>query len=120
MLREYIISEAMHALGIATTRSLAVVMTGESIIREAELPGAVLTRVASSHLRVGTFQFASYRGSAEELRALADYALQRHFPEALSRSLTIIPQSRMIALCCLQARRVLTERSAGREGVLLT
>ena len=59
MLREYIISEAMHALGIPTTRSLAVVTTGESIVREKELPGAILTRVASSHLRFGTFQFAA-------------------------------------------------------------
>lgn len=81
MLREYIISEAMHALGIATTRSLAVVTTGESVIREAELPGAVLTRVAASHLRVGTFQYASNWGTAQDLRALADYTLQRHFPE---------------------------------------
>ncbi|HEY8911105.1 MAG TPA: YdiU family protein [Desulfosporosinus sp.] len=79
MLREYIISEAMHALGIATTRSLAVVTTGESVIRETELPGAILTRVASSHLRVGTFQFVSNWGTVEELRDLADYTLQRHF-----------------------------------------
>ncbi len=82
MLREYIISEAMHALGIPTTRSLAVVTTGESVIRETDLPGAILTRVAASHLRVGTFQYAAQWGTAEELKALADYALQRHFPEA--------------------------------------
>lgn len=81
MLREYIISEAMHALGIPTTRSLAVVTTGEPVYRETELPGAVLTRVAASHLRVGTFQFAAQFGTAAELRALADYALQRHYPE---------------------------------------
>ncbi len=81
MLREYIISEAMHALGIKTTRSLAVVTTGESILRETELPGAILTRVAASHLRVGTFQYAALGGNVEELRILADYALQRHFPE---------------------------------------
>ncbi|MBB5325023.1 uncharacterized protein YdiU (UPF0061 family) [Anoxybacillus tepidamans] len=80
MLREYIISEAMHALGIPTTRSLAVVTTGEFIIRETELPGAILTRVASSHLRVGTFQYAAQSGTIEELQALADYAVQRHFP----------------------------------------
>ncbi|SFC48628.1 protein adenylyltransferase SelO [Clostridium uliginosum] len=79
MLREYIISEAMYALGIPTTRSLAVVTTGESVFREAELPGAVLTRVAASHLRVGTFQYAAEWGTVEELRALADYALKRHF-----------------------------------------
>ncbi|MGG0462638.1 protein adenylyltransferase SelO [Priestia aryabhattai] len=80
MLREYIISEAMHALGIPTTRSLAVVITGESIVREKELPGAILTRVASSHLRFGTFQFAAKWGTFENLQALADYALERHFP----------------------------------------
>ncbi|SFL70353.1 protein adenylyltransferase SelO [Pelosinus propionicus] len=82
MLREYIISEAMHALGIATTRSLAVVTTGESVIRETDQPGAILTRVAASHLRVGTFQYISAWGTTEELRELADYTLQRHFPGA--------------------------------------
>ncbi|MCR8842124.1 YdiU family protein [Paenibacillus sp. SC116] len=81
MLREYIISEAMHALGISTTRSLAVVTTGEPIYRETELPGAVLTRVAASHIRVGTFQFAAKFGSVEDIRALADYSIQRHYPE---------------------------------------
>ncbi len=81
MLREYIISEAMHALHIPTTRSLAVVTTGESIIRETELPGAILTRVAASHLRVGTFQYAAKWGGVEELRVLADYALARHYPD---------------------------------------
>ncbi|MFJ7738692.1 YdiU family protein [Lysinibacillus sp. NPDC097287] len=80
MLREYIMSEAMHALGIPTTRSLAVVTTGESIIRETELPGAILTRVAASHLRVGTFQYVAQWGTVEDLRALADYTLQRHYP----------------------------------------
>ncbi|MGR3763128.1 protein adenylyltransferase SelO [Rossellomorea sp. NS-SX7] len=82
MLREYIISEAMHALGIPTTRSLAVVTTGESIIRETEQTGAILTRVAASHLRVGTFQYASRFGSEDDLRSLADYAIKRHYPEA--------------------------------------
>jgi uncharacterized protein YdiU (UPF0061 family) len=81
MLREYIISEAIHALGIPTTRSLAVVTTGESIIRENLLPGAILTRVAASHIRVATFQYAAEWGRVEELRALADYTLKRHFPE---------------------------------------
>jgi len=81
MLREYIISEAMHALGIATTRSLAVVTTGESVIRETDLPGAILTRVAASHLRVGTFQYVSNWGTVEELQVLADYTLKRHFPD---------------------------------------
>ncbi|PEZ04794.1 hypothetical protein CN326_15690 [Bacillus sp. AFS018417] len=79
MLREYIISEAMHALGIATTRSLAVVTTGESIFRETEQPGAILTRVAASHLRVGTFQYVSKWGTVEDLQALADYTIQRHY-----------------------------------------
>lgn len=81
MLREYIISEAMHALRIPTTRSLAVVTTGESIIREKELPGAILTRVATSHLRFGTFQYVANWSTIEELRTLADYAIQRHYPE---------------------------------------
>jgi serine/tyrosine/threonine adenylyltransferase len=81
MLREYIISEAMHALGIPTTRSLAVVTTGETIFRETMLSGAILTRIAKSHLRVGTFQFAAQWGTFEDLRQLADYAIQRHYPE---------------------------------------
>lgn len=80
MLREYIISEAMAALGIPTTRSLAVVTTGEKIIREDYLPGAILTRVASSHIRVGTFQFASRFGNIHELKELADYTINRHYP----------------------------------------
>ncbi|SDJ79170.1 protein adenylyltransferase SelO [Sediminibacillus albus] len=80
MLREYIISEAIHALGIPTNRSLAVVTTGESVMRETELPGAVLTRVAGSHLRIGTFEYAARWGSEEELRDLADYAIDRHYP----------------------------------------
>lgn len=82
MLREYIISEAMYALGIPTTRSLAVISTGESVIREKIQPGAILTRVASSHIRVGTFQFISEWGKTEELQKLADYTIERHFPEA--------------------------------------
>lgn len=81
MLREYIISEAMNALGIPTTRSLAVVKTGEPVIRETNLPGAILTRVASSHIRVGTFQYAANWCTVEELRNLADYTIERHFPE---------------------------------------
>ncbi|MCM3568629.1 YdiU family protein [Neobacillus mesonae] len=81
MLREYIMSEAMHALGIPTTRSLAVVTTGETIYRETELPGAILTRVASSHLRVGTFEYAANWGTVQDLKTLADYAISRHYPE---------------------------------------
>ena len=83
MLREYIISEAMYSLGIPTTRSLAVVTTGESVYRETELPGAILTRVASSHIRVGTFQYAAKWGGVENLQKLADYTIERHFPELL-------------------------------------
>jgi serine/tyrosine/threonine adenylyltransferase len=79
MLREYIISEAMHALGVPTTRSLAVVQTGEKVIRERELPGAILTRVAASHIRVGTFEYAARFCSVDDLRALADYTLVRHY-----------------------------------------
>lgn len=81
MLREYIISEAMYGLGIPTTRSLAVATTGESIYRETELPGAVLTRVAASHIRVGTFQYAANYGAEEDIHTLADYTLQRHYPD---------------------------------------
>jgi len=82
MLREYVISEAMHALGIPTTRSLAVVATGRDVHRETLQPGAVLARVASSHLRVGTFQYAAATGDVDLLRRLADHAIARHHPEA--------------------------------------
>lgn len=81
MLREYIISEAMYALGIPTTRGLAVVTTGEPIMRETYQQGAILTRVATSHLRVGTFQYAAGIDNIEDLQTLADYTLDRHFPE---------------------------------------
>ncbi len=81
MLREYIISEAMFALGIPTTRSLAVVTTGEPIIRESLLPGAILTRIASSHIRVGTFQFVSHWGTEEDLKTLTEYTIKRHFAQ---------------------------------------
>ncbi|AIY82952.1 hypothetical protein U729_448 [Clostridium baratii str. Sullivan] len=81
MLREYIISEAMHALNIPTTRSLAVTKTGEAVIRETYLKGAVLTRIASSHIRVGTFQYARNWGTAEDIKKLADYTLKRHYKE---------------------------------------
>ena len=81
MLREYIISEAMAGLGIPTTRSLAVVTTGESVYRESARKGAILTRVAASHLRVGTFQYVATQRDAAHLRVLADYAIGRHYPE---------------------------------------
>ena len=80
MLREYIISEAMHSLNIPTTRSLAVVKTGEDVVRENILQGAILTRVASSHLRVGTFQYVAMRNNESELRTLVDYTINRHYP----------------------------------------
>lgn len=83
MLREYIISEAMHALGIPTTRSLAVVTTGEAVFREAPLPGAVLTRVAASHIRVGTFEWAAVCGEKGAVQALADYTMRRHYAEVI-------------------------------------
>src|ERR1700691_4381548 len=82
VLREYIVSEAMAALGIPTTRSLAAVVTGENVMRETVLPGAVLTRVASSHIRVGTFQYFAARGDIEGVRQLADHVISRHYPEA--------------------------------------
>ncbi len=82
MLREYVISEAMHALGIPTTRSLAVVATGRQVRRETLLPGAVLARVASSHLRVGSFQYAAATGDGDLLRRLADHAISRHYAAA--------------------------------------
>ncbi|MBX9591701.1 MAG: YdiU family protein [Hyphomonadaceae bacterium] len=82
VLREYIVSEAMAALGIPTTRSLAVVTTGETVRREMPLPGAVLTRVASSHIRIGTFQFFAVRADVDAIRHLADYVIARHYPEA--------------------------------------
>jgi uncharacterized protein YdiU (UPF0061 family) len=82
VLREYILSEAMHRLGVPTTRALAAVATGETVYREEPLPGAVFARVAASHLRVGTFQFFAARQDAESVRTLADYAIGRHYPEA--------------------------------------
>ncbi|ETA70813.1 YdiU family protein [Candidatus Pelagibacter ubique] len=81
MLREYIISEAMHSLNIPTTRSLAVVKTGEKVVRENLLQGAILTRVASSHLRVGTFQYIAATQNIENLNTLVDYTINRHYPE---------------------------------------
>tara|TARA_B100001175_G_C19480588_1_gene626906 strand:+ start:42 stop:1487 length:1446 start_codon:yes stop_codon:yes gene_type:complete len=81
MLREYIISEAIHALNIPTTRSLAVVKTGEKVVRENLLPGAILTRVASSHIRVGTFQYIAAKKNIDDLNTLIDYTINRHYPE---------------------------------------
>ena len=84
MLREYIISEAIHALNIPTTRSLAVVKTGEKVVRENLLPGAILTRVASSHIRVGTFQYIAAKQNVDDLNTLVDYTINRHYPEIKS------------------------------------
>ena len=81
MLREYIVSEAMHSLGIPTTRSLAVVKTGENVIRETPLPGAILTRVATSHIRVGTFQYVTATENEKNLKTLFDYTIDRHYPK---------------------------------------
>jgi uncharacterized protein YdiU (UPF0061 family) len=83
VLREYIVSEAMAALGVPTTRALAAVTTGEMIMRETPLPGAILTRIAKSHVRVGTFEFFAARGDVDALRRLADYVIQRHYPGAI-------------------------------------
>jgi serine/tyrosine/threonine adenylyltransferase len=82
VLREYLVSEAMHALGIPTTRALAAVLTGERVFRDRPLPGAVLTRVASSHIRIGTFQYFAARGDVEAVERLSGYVVDRHFPEA--------------------------------------
>jgi uncharacterized protein YdiU (UPF0061 family) len=81
VLREYIVSEAMYALGVPATRALAAVSTGQPVYREEVLPGAVFTRVAGSHIRVGTFQFFAARGDVEGIKALADYVIERHYPE---------------------------------------
>src|SRR5713226_4414401 len=103
VLREYIVSEAMAALGIPTTRALAAVTTGEPVWRETPLPGAVLTRVASSHIRVGTFQFFAARGDLDAIRRLADHVIARHYPEAVDaanryRTLLDLVISRQAAL----------------------
>jgi uncharacterized protein YdiU (UPF0061 family) len=84
VLREYIVSEAMHHLGIPTTRALAAVATGDSVYRETVLPGAILTRIASSHLRVGTFEYFAARGNRDAVKKLTEYAIGRHYPEAMS------------------------------------
>jgi len=98
MLREYIIGEAMHALGIPTTRALAVVSTGEDVIRERILPGAVLVRVADSHVRVGTFQYFAARGEIDKVRLLADYVIARHDPDLVGRPDRYLSLLRAVAL----------------------
>lgn len=105
VLREYLLGEAMHALGIPTTRALAAVATGDTVVRERMLPGAVLTRVAASHLRVGTFEFFASRGQHEMVRRLADYAIARHYPHLIDS--TSDGADRYLALL-----RAVTERQA--------
>ncbi|MDB9945642.1 YdiU family protein [Ascidiaceihabitans sp.] len=107
VLREYVVSEAMHALGIPTTRALAAVQTGEPVFREAAFPGAVLTRVARSHLRVGTFQVFAHRGQLENLQTLTDYAIQRHYPDATG------PMDLLRAVCAAQAKLIAAWMSVG-------
>ena len=100
VLREYIVSEAMHALGVPTTRALAAVTTGEKVQRERAFPGAVLTRVAASHIRVGTFQFFSARGDMDALEALTAHTIARHYPDALG------PMDLLRGVVAAQARLV--------------
>ena len=108
VLREYLISEAMHALGVPTTRALAAVATGEPILRETgALPGAIITRVAASHLRVGTFQVFAHRGETEALKTLTDYAIARHYPDADG------PLGLLRAVCAAQAELVAQWMSFG-------
>ncbi|MCZ4257727.1 YdiU family protein [Sulfitobacter sp. G21635-S1] len=108
VLREYLVSEAMHALGIPTTRALAAVATGEDIWREqGALPGAVLTRVARSHLRVGTFQVFAHRGEVENLRTLTAYAIRRHYPDAKG------PMDLLRGVCAAQASLIAQWMSVG-------
>ncbi len=90
VLREYLVGEGMHALGVPTTRALAAVSTGKHVYREMVLPGAVLTRIAASHLRVGTFQYGAARGNIDKVRALADYAIARHYPETIDAENTYL------------------------------
>ena len=97
----------MTALGVPSTRALAAVLTGEQVVREVALPGAVLTRVAASHLRVGTFQYFAARGDVDGVRTLADYAIARHYPEAASAQEpyraflegVVGRQARLVGLC---------------------
>ncbi|WP_377193539.1 protein adenylyltransferase SelO [Ruegeria meonggei] len=107
VLREYVVSEAMHALGVPTTRALAAVETGETVRREGPMPGAVLTRVAQSHLRVGTFQVFAARGQLDSLRRLTDYAIDRHYPGAEG------PMGLLRAVVAAQARLIAGWMSVG-------
>ena len=106
VLREYLVSEAMHALGIPTTRALAAVSTGEPVYRDRQLPGAVLTRVASSHIRVGTFQYFAARGDLEAVERLSGYVIDRHFPDARDAE-----RSRLALLEAVVERQALADRA---------
>ncbi|MEX3315272.1 YdiU family protein [Sulfitobacter sp. PS-8MA] len=108
VLREYVVSEAMHALGVPTTRALAAVSTGEPVLRETgPLPGGIITRVAQSHLRVGTFQVFAHRGQPDHLKTLTDYAIARHYPDADG------PMGLLRAVCAAQAELVAQWMSFG-------
>ena len=98
VLREYLIGESMHALGVPTSRALAAVTTGEEVYRETPLPGAILTRVAASHLRIGTFEYGAARGDVDKVRELADYAIERHYPDTADEGKPIFS----ILCSCLQ------------------
>jgi len=104
VLREYLVSEAMHALGVATTRALAAVATGEFIFREQRVPGAILTRVAASHVRVGTFQYLAARADLDGVKRLADYVMERHYPELKSAEQPYLELLRTV--CARQAQLV--------------
>jgi uncharacterized protein YdiU (UPF0061 family) len=119
MLREYLISEFMAAAGVPTTRSLAVVATGEEIWRETKLPGAVLARVAASHLRVGTFQFFAARGDQATLRRLADYAIARHYPD-LAPALGTVPVQAVCATSFSQVVQAVDSHTAGEPTRIVT
>ena len=107
VLREYVVSEAMHAFGIPTTRALAAVATGELVQRETALPGAVLTRIAASHVRVGTFQYFAARRDVEALQTLTDYVINRHYPDAET------PLDLLNAVVARQARLIASWMSVG-------
>ena len=121
VLREYVVSEAMAALGVPTTRSLAAVTTGETVWRETLLPGAVLTRVASSRIRVGTFQFFAACGDVDAIRRLADHVIARHYPQAVDAAnryralldLVIGRQAELVAK--MAARRIHSRRHEHRQ-----
>jgi len=111
VIREYVVSEAMHALGVPTTRALAMVGSGEEVIRETIQPGALFTRVAASHLRVGTFEYCASRGDSESVRRLADYVIDRHYPEVRTAA---NPYAALFeAVCHAQARLVARWMSVG-------